>query len=452
MRKSFYLGCFFTVASALFAQGQSTMSPSTNAAYTKKRGLILNVTFTDFATADRIGKSSLSSVINNKRVSKLKDMSPGFGLTYLESLSSNVDFASSFNATSLSYLFKNGGAPRSESFLFEADANVNVRLLPQNYVVNPYLTAGVGASYYDVYFGAYMPLGVGFHVKISDQDVIRLQAQYRIGVSSMTNDHFNLSLGFGNMWGKAKPEVKPLPPAPVDTDGDGIFDNVDQCPTVKGVAQYNGCPVPDSDNDGIADDVDKCPTVAGLAKYNGCPIPDTDGDGINDEMDKCPAVAGVARLQGCPEKDTDGDGVMDDSDRCPDVAGPASNGGCPERKAPTEVEVKQVQEAAKFIYFETGSAKLKATSNPALARVVKVLNDNKDAVIKIEGHTDNVGTAALNQKLSEDRAASVKKALVGKGVGESRITSTGFSFDKPIAPNTTAAGRAKNRRVVMILE
>ena len=68
-----------------------------------------------------------------------------------------------------------------------------------------------------------------------------------------------------------------------DSDGDGILDKDDKCPTQSGTAAYNGCPIPDTDNDGINDEQDKCPTQAGIAKYEGCPIPDSDGDGINDE-------------------------------------------------------------------------------------------------------------------------------------------------------------------------
>ncbi|MEO6667946.1 MAG: DUF5723 family protein, partial [Ferruginibacter sp.] len=77
-----------------------------------------------------------------------------------------------------------------------------------------------------------------------------------------------------------------------DTDKDGVFDNVDACPTIAGPKMYSGCP--DTDGDGIIDMNDKCPTVAGLERYQGCPIPDTDSDGINDELDKCPTVAGTA--------------------------------------------------------------------------------------------------------------------------------------------------------------
>ena len=185
-----------------------------------------------------------------------------------------------------------------------------------------------------------------------------------------------------------------------------------------------------------------------MAKYHGCPIPDTDKDGINDEEDKCPTVPGVARYQGCPIPDTDGDGVNDEEDKCPTVPGPASNFGCPVIN--NEV-IEKVNTAAKNIFFATGSSKLLAKSFPSLNNVVKLLADNPDYKVEIQGHTDITGTHEKNMTLSEERAGSVKSYLTGKGVSADRITVKGYGPDKPIADNKTAAGKAKNRRVEMIL-
>ena len=188
--------------------------------------------------------------------------------------------------------------------------------------------------------------------------------------------------------------------------------------------------------------------MPGLAKYKGCPIPDTDNDGINDEQDKCPAVAGVARYMGCPVPDTDSDGVNDEEDKCPNEAGPASNFGCP--VIPPQI-IEKVNLAARNIFFATGSAKLLAKSYPALNNVLQVMQDNPSFKVNIEGHTDTVGTAEKNHVLSHDRANAVKTYLVSKGIDESRITAAGFGFDRPVASNKTAAGRAANRRVEMKL-
>lgn len=185
-----------------------------------------------------------------------------------------------------------------------------------------------------------------------------------------------------------------------------------------------------------------------MIRYNGCPIPDTDKDGINDEEDKCKDVVGVARYMGCPPPDTDRDGVIDEEDKCPNEAGPASNFGCPVIQP--EV-IEKVNLAARNIFFATGSDKLLAKSFPSLDNVVKILQDNPSYKVDIEGHTDTTGTAEKNHALSHARANSVKAYLISKGIDESRITTAGYGFDRPIATNKTAAGRAKNRRVEMKL-
>ena len=244
------------------------------------------------------------------------------------------------------------------------------------------------------------------------------------------------------------PPPPPPPPPPSDRDGDGILDDVDKCPDVKGLAKYQGCPIPDTDKDGINDEEDKCPTVPGVAKYQGCPIPDTDGDGINDEEDKCPTVPGLPRYQGCPIPDTDGDGVNDEEDRCITIPGPKENFGCPIISA--EVK-KKVDVAAKNILFVTGSAKLQPSSFKGLNDVVKIMKESPEMLLAIDGHTDWVGTDEYNQTLSDNRAASVKNYLVSKGIEEGRITATGHGETMPIADNKTAAGRQKNRRSELTL-
>jgi outer membrane protein OmpA-like peptidoglycan-associated protein len=232
-----------------------------------------------------------------------------------------------------------------------------------------------------------------------------------------------------------------------DTDGDGINDEVDKCINERGTAKYNGCPIPDSDKDGINDEEDKCPNQAGIAKYNGCPIPDTDKDGINDEEDKCPSQAGPASNNGCPVSDRDKDGINDDEDKCPDVPGVAKNFGCPEApELPAEVS-KMLSSSAQKVAFSVSSAKLSTTSNTSLNQIVKIMKDYPDLKVKIEGHTDNVEKNA--ETLSEQRAAAVKTYMVSKGISADRIEVEGIGSTMPISDNSTAAGRAKNRRVEM---
>lgn len=107
--------------------------------------------------------------------------------------------------------------------------------------------------------------------------------------------------------------------------------------------------------------------------------------------------------------------------------------------------------ATQGILFATGKADLQPESRPVLKEIAATLKEHGDLKILIEGHTDNVGTASSNLALSDQRAAAVKAALVADfGLSADRITTKGFGDTKPSAPNTTAAGRAQNRRVEIV--
>jgi outer membrane protein OmpA-like peptidoglycan-associated protein len=99
------------------------------------------------------------------------------------------------------------------------------------------------------------------------------------------------------------------------------------------------------------------------------------------------------------------------------------------------------------IFFEPGKAVLKKTSFPELNRVVSFLEDNADMKIEIAGHTDNVGQASTNQKLSLARAQAVATYLTAHGVNPSNIVTKGYGSVNPISSNETADGKARNRRV-----
>ncbi|MEZ4589288.1 MAG: OmpA family protein [Gemmatimonadales bacterium] len=103
------------------------------------------------------------------------------------------------------------------------------------------------------------------------------------------------------------------------------------------------------------------------------------------------------------------------------------------------------------ILFETGKSELRPESRPVLKEIAATMQQHPDLDVLIEGHTDNVGSAASNLSLSEARARAVKAALVGEvGIGESRITTQGLGDTKPAVPNATTAGRAQNRRVEVV--
>nr|WP_294908107.1 OmpA family protein [uncultured Lacibacter sp.] len=404
----------------------------------------------DFKNADVMRSQGLSRAILDRKWFHPNRFNPALSVHYIQGITNNLDFMGRLTGSFLTYPSRNTlDVSNGRDFYLEADANINIKLLPDNYWVVPYLQAGIGASKERTNFMAYMPFGAGLQVNFSDVVFMHINTGYRVPVTSRANYNLFHAIGFSLPLKErqaAPPPPPPAPEVPKDRDGDGVLDVDDVCPDEAGVAALRGCP--DKDRDGIADKDDKCADVAGLARYNGCPIPDTDKDGINDEEDKCPNVAGVARYNGCPVPDTDKDGVNDEEDKCPNVAGVASNAGCPEIKE--EIKTK-IEFAARSVFFNTGSAQLQKKSYAPLNEVATILKENPTLQLDVEGHTDNTGDAAKNQTLSENRAAAVKTYLVSQGIDASRLTSAGYGSDKPIADNKTAAGKAKNRRVELKL-
>lgn len=99
------------------------------------------------------------------------------------------------------------------------------------------------------------------------------------------------------------------------------------------------------------------------------------------------------------------------------------------------------------ILFPTNKSELSPGSREALAKFATSLKNSPDTDITIYGHTDNTGTRAVNERISKERADAVANYLVGQGISRSRITTEGLAFDQPVADNSTAEGRAQNRRV-----
>ncbi len=105
---------------------------------------------------------------------------------------------------------------------------------------------------------------------------------------------------------------------------------------------------------------------------------------------------------------------------------------------------------ALYINFETGKSVIKPESEYIIGQIVEMLKSNPNLKISVDGHTDNVGSNASNQTLSENRAKAVMGAVVSKGIAASRLKSKGLGSTKPVADNSTEEGRAKNRRVEIV--
>jgi len=331
--------------------------------------------------------------------------------------------------------------------------------------VIPYVFAGLGSTTTDFdLINFQIPLGLGLNVRVGKSLVINFQAEYRMELSSNT-DNIQYGIGIGYMIGTEEP-AEVMPP---DTDNDGIFDKDDDCPQTAGLAEFNGCP--DTDGDGIPDKDDDCPLEEGPKSRNGCPnldidndgflndvdecpntpgtiagCPDTDGDGIMDSEDNCPHAAGENRFNGCP--DTDGDGIIDLDDKCPNSPAPNSADGCPS----IELEDRAVLDyALQAIQFETGRAVLKQESYSVLDQVIEVLNRYPDYRLEIIGHTDDIGEANSNLILSQKRAKSCYTYILSQGVLEERVGYGASGENNPIVPNDSKDNRALNRRVEFLL-
>ncbi len=278
-----------------------------------------------------------------------------------------------------------------------------------------------------------------------------------------------------------------------------VCKGTDKCEDEAGPEWNKGCPSddqPDPDGDGICSpwvgkkglsaqfkDVckgsDKCEDEAGPEWNKGCPAqaPDPDEDGLcspwvtkmklldkfADECsgyDRCEDEPGPEWNNGCPsddEPDADHDGVCSEwvttkkltkqfadqctgIDRCPDVAGDDGH-GCP----------KKAVEKLDGVTFKSGKATLESNAKLILKNVAKKLNtaEYMDLNIVIQGHTDNVGKEASNQKLSENRAKEVMKALTKAGIKKNRIKAIGMGSTCPVDDNGTEDGREMNRRIEM---
>jgi len=264
-----------------------------------------------------------------------------------------------------------------------------------------------------------------------------------------------------------------------DNDNDSILDTSDKCPDdaedPDGHDDADGCPDLDNDRDGIKDGYDSCPDQAedkdGDRDDDGCPDNDRDRDGIPDETDKCPAepedTDGFGDDDGCPETDFDGDGLPDDEDQCPDQPenknGVEDDDGCPEAEKvvlppaapplPNEIRVtcEKIEIPGK-IYFKTASDVIEKRSNALLDQVAGALEKAPFITkLRVEGHTDDSGNDAKNLKLSEKRAAAVMAYLLKAGVAVERLESEGLGETQPIADNKTKTGREANRRVEFVI-
>ncbi|MEY4577964.1 MAG: hypothetical protein RL701_2667 [Pseudomonadota bacterium] len=250
-----------------------------------------------------------------------------------------------------------------------------------------------------------------------------------------------------------------------DNDRDGILDADDECPLVPedhdGDADEDGCPegtLGDRDGDGILDNVDQCPDDPedrdGFEDENGCPDPDNDKDGILDVDDMCPNDPedkdNFDDQDGCPDPDNDRDRILDKDDHCPNdpetYNGYQDEDGCPD-KGSVIIEDNEIIILEK-IYFATDSAEILPKSFPIVDAVAATMVGNPQiTLVEIQGHADERGADDYNLRLTSDRAASVRQALIQRSVDAKRLRSAGYGERCAVDPAHNATAWEKNRRV-----
>ncbi len=195
--------CFLLLLSCSFLIHNKSISQTQD--YKRPAALGISFGLVDFTTAERIRSSSLVSVLNNKTVAKVSEMSPGIGITYFKGLRNNIDFA----ATLLGAFAKASvGGNTSDEFLLEGDASVNLKMFSDQFAFTPYLSAGVGFNSFNKKKGAFIPLGGGLKFNIFNEAALYITTQYRVPVTTETGGHhFVHGIGFAGIIGKKREEA-----------------------------------------------------------------------------------------------------------------------------------------------------------------------------------------------------------------------------------------------------
>ncbi|MCY7293572.1 MAG: hypothetical protein LH615_15450, partial [Ferruginibacter sp.] len=167
-----------------FAQGEHKKRPS----------LGIHFFLNDFKTAQSVRSNGLANTLNTKVWHKTNTMTAGMAISYLQGLNNNLDFVGTLSGSFLNY--PNAKTPTTDPrLLLEGAATLNLKLLPDKYIVSPFLTAGIGGAKFGGYYSAFMPFGVGAQVKIVDEVYLLLNSQYRVPVTENASYHFYHSVG-----------------------------------------------------------------------------------------------------------------------------------------------------------------------------------------------------------------------------------------------------------------
>ncbi|MCB1644707.1 MAG: OmpA family protein [Pseudomonadales bacterium] len=298
--------------------------------------------------------------------------------------------------------------------------------LSESQNVIPFVTFGAGEATYDLPGGddeqTLINVGLGMKYLLSDNSALRASVKALRNLEGQETD-MAINLGYQYTFGQVSKTSAPAPAPRVDGDGDkdGVPDSADQCPTTPAGESVDakGCSN-DDDKDGVINRLDQCPgTPAGIMVNNkGCG-PDSDRDTVPDHRDACPDTFPPAKVDGS---------------------------GC-------YVALEQTVRIRLQVEFDFDSSASREDHRPEVKRVADFMREYPLTKVLLEGHTDSFGAEAYNQRLSEQRAATIATMLVNDfNIARDRVSYVGYGESRPIASNDTEAGRQDNRRVVAQIE
>ena len=163
--------------------------------YKKLPSLGIHLFFNDFQTAAEMRSSGLGNVVRDKQWSKSRRMTPGLAISYMQGLSNKLDFAATISGSIGEYPVPNKPTSTQQKVILEAVATGNLKLLSDKYYINPFITMGVGASKYKGFYAAFMPIGVGMQIKITNDIFLTANSQYRVAITENSAYHFYHSFG-----------------------------------------------------------------------------------------------------------------------------------------------------------------------------------------------------------------------------------------------------------------